>query len=67
MEITEKISMNNSQKQIESEGFMENAYEQINKDISKLLNEMRKEKQKGADNEDNLELKFLKMKIKLIV
>ena len=60
MEITEKISMNNSQNEIESEGFMENAYEQINKDISKLLNEMRKEKQKGAGKDDNLELNFFK-------
>ena len=60
MEITEKTSMNNSQNEIESEGFMENAYEQINKDISKLLNEMRKEKQKGAGKDDNLELNFFK-------
>ena len=58
MKITEKISMNNSRNEIESESFMENAYEQINKDISKILNEMRNEKQIGTDRKDNFNQKF---------
>ena len=60
MKIREKTSMNNSQKEIKFDDFMDNAYEQINKDISKILFEMRKENQKGTDNDNNnITQKFL--------
>ena len=58
MKIKEKNTMNNSQNEIESECFMENAYDQINKDISKILNEMRTEKQKGPDHKGNFDINF---------
>ena len=45
--------MNNSPPEMKSDEFMDNAYEQINRDISKLLFEMEKEKQKGIDNKDD--------------
>ena len=48
--------MNNSQSEIKSDKFMDNAYEQINKDISNILSELRQEEQK--DNKDNLNNKF---------
>ena len=50
--------MNNSPPEMKSDEFMDNAYEQINRDISKLLFEMEKEKQKGIDNKDDFCQKF---------
>ena len=59
MKINEKTSMNNAENGIKSDEFMENSYEQINKDISKILLEMRKEKQNGIDNNDDFNLQYL--------
>ena len=60
MKINEKTSMNNAENRIKSDEFMENSYEQINKDISKILLEMRKEKQNGIDNNDDFNQQYLK-------
>ena len=56
MSITNQISKNNTQKQTKFEEFMDDTYEQINKDISKILFEMEKEKknQNQINNKDNL-------------
>lgn len=55
MSITNQISKNNTQKQTKFEEFMDDTYEQINKDISKILFEMEKEKknQNQINNKDN--------------
>ena len=55
MSITNQISKNNIQKQTKFEEFMDDTYEQINKDISKILFEMEKEKknQNQINNKDN--------------
>ena len=55
MSITNQISKNNTQKQTKFEEFMEDTYEQINKDISKILFEMEREKknQNQINNKDN--------------
>ena len=53
----EKSSKNNSPTEIPDD-FMDNAYEQISSDISKLLSEMEKEKEKGINNKDDLSQKF---------
>ena len=55
MSIINQISKNNTQKQTKFEEFMDDTYEQINKDISKILFEMEKEKknQNQINNKDN--------------
>ena len=54
MSITNQISKNNTQKQTKFDEFMDDTYEQINKDISKILFEMEKEKknQNQINNKD---------------
>ena len=59
MNIKEKSSKNNSPNEIKYDEFMDNDYEQINKDISNILFEMRKEKQNYIDNKDNFSQKFI--------
>ena len=57
MSITNQNSKNNTQNENKFEEFMDNTYEQINKDISKILSEMEKEKQNKnqiqINNKDN--------------
>ena len=57
MSITNQNSKNNTQNENKFEEFMDDTYEQINKDISKILSEMEKEKQNQnqiqINNKDN--------------
>ena len=57
MSITNQNSKNNTQNENKFEEFMDDTYEQINKDISKILSEMEKEKknqnQIQINNKDN--------------
>ena len=55
MSITNQNSKNNTQNENKFEEFMDDTYEQINKDISKILFEMEKEKknQNQINNKDN--------------
>ena len=52
------ISQDYFQDEIKNDEFMDNAYEQITKDITKVLLEMQKEKQNLIKNNDNFNQKF---------
>ena len=58
MSINNRISQDDFQDEIKNDEFMDNAYEQITKDITKVLLEMQKEKQNLIKNNDNFEQKF---------
>ena len=58
MSINNRISQDDFQDEIKNDEFMDNAYEQITKDITKVLLEMQKEKQNLIKNNDNFNQKF---------
>ena len=60
MNIPEKHLENNSQNGNKFEEFIDKAYEEINKDISKVLLEMRNQKQNRINNDDNFEQNFFR-------
>ena len=58
MSSTNQISKVNSQNEIKFNEFMDNSYEQITKDITKILFEMQKEKKNHLRDNDNFNQKF---------
>ena len=58
MSISNRISQDDLPDEIKNDEFMDNAYEQITKDITKVLLEMQKEKQNLIKNNDNFNQKF---------
>ena len=58
MSISNRISQDDFPDEIKNDEFMDNAYEQITKDITKVLLEMQKEKQNLIKNNDNFNQKF---------
>ena len=58
MSSTNQISKVNSQNEIKFNEFMDNSYEQITKDITKILFEMQKEKKNHLCDNDNFNQKF---------
>ena len=58
MYIDENHLEDNSQKDNKFEEFVDKAYEEINKDITKLLFEMRKEKQNRINHNDKFNQNF---------
>ena len=62
MSITNKLSKDNFQNEINFVEFKDNTYEQITEDITKILNEMQKEKQNYIKDDANFNKKFFEDK-----